>query len=113
MFLCEATLHDAVERAINECMEEDVLADFLRKQRGDVMLTCLTEFSEQLYKKGLLEEGRELGIEEGRILGIEEGGKKTSIDNARNFFKNGASFELVRASIEHLTVSSCRKSMMK
>ena len=91
MFLCEATLHDAVERAINECMEEDVLADFLRKQRGDVMLTCLTEFSEQLYKKGLLEEGRELGIEE------------ASIDNARKFFKNGVSFEIVRASIEHLT----------
>ena len=87
----EATLHDAVERAINECMEEDVLTDFLRKQRGDVMLTCLTEFSEQLYKKGLLEEGRELGIEE------------ASIDNARNLFKNGASFELVRASIEHIT----------
>lgn len=83
----EATLHDAVERAINECMEEDVLTDFLRKQRGDVMLTCLTEFSEQLYKKGLLEEGYE----------------KASIDNARKFFKNGASFELVRASIEHLT----------
>ena len=91
----EATLHEAVERAINECMEEDVLTDFLRKQRGDVMLTCLTEFSEQLYKKGLLEEGRELGIEEGR--------EQASIDNARNLFKNGASFELVRASIEHLT----------
>ena len=40
------------------------------------MLTCLTEFSEQLYKKGLLEEGDE----------------EASIDNARNLFKNGASF---------------------
>ena len=87
----EATLHDAVERAIDECIEEDVLADFLRKQRGDVMLTCLTEFSEELYKKGLLEEGRELGIEE------------ASINNARNLFKNGASFALVRGSIENLT----------
>jgi len=69
----EATLQDAVERAIDECIKEDVLADFLRKQRGDVMLTCLTEFGEVLYKKGLLEEGRELGIAEGRELGIAEG----------------------------------------
>ena len=105
----EATLHDAVERAINECMEEDVLTDFLRKQRGDVMLTCLTEFSEQLYKKGLLEEGRELGIEEGRVLGIEEGCKQASIDNARMLFQNGVSFEIVRASIEHLTDAQLRE----
>jgi hypothetical protein len=68
----ESTLQNAVERAINECIEEHVLADFLKKQRGDVMLTCLTEFSEVLYKKGLLEEGRELGIEEGRERGLEE-----------------------------------------
>jgi hypothetical protein len=91
----ESTLQNAVERAINECIEEDVLADFLRKQRGDVMLTCLTEFSEVLYKKGLLEEGRELGLEEGLEL--------ASMENAKKFFINGASYELVRNSIAHLT----------
>ena len=85
------TLKDAVERAINECIEENVLADFLRKHRGDVMSNCLTEFNEEAYKKGLLEEGREIGLEE------------NSIENARNFFQNGASYELVRASIKYLS----------
>ena len=83
----EVTLRNAIDRAINECIEENVLADFLRKQRGDVMLTCLTEFSEKLYKKGLLEEGR----------------LEACIKNAKNFFENGASYELVRKSIEELT----------
>lgn len=95
----DATLHDAVERAINECIEENILADFLRKHRGDVMNTCLTEFSEELYKKGLLEEGRELGLEEGRELGLEE----ACIQNAKHFFENGATYELVRASIKQLS----------
>jgi len=79
----EKTLKDAVERAINECIEENVLKDFLRKHRGDVMSNCLTEFNEEAYKKGLCEE--------------------TSIENARNFFQNGASYELVRASIKHIS----------
>ena len=89
----ESTLQNAVERAINECIEEHVLADFLKKQRGDVMLTCLTEFSEVLYKKGLLEEGREIGLEEGREL------EASKI--AKNLFENGASYELVRNSIKY------------
>lgn len=68
----EATLQSAVNRAINECIEENVLADFLRKHRGDVMGNCLTEFNEEAYKKGLLEEGREL----------------EAFENAKMFFQN-------------------------
>lgn len=49
---------------INECIEENVMADFLRKHRGDVMNSCLTEFSEVLFKKGVFEEGRVAGLEE-------------------------------------------------
>ena len=44
----EPTLLNAVNRAISECIEENVLADFLQKYRGDVMSTCLTEFDEEL-----------------------------------------------------------------
>ena len=89
----EATLQNAVNRAINECIEENVLADFLRKHRGDVMGNCLTEFNEEAYKKGLLEEGRELAC----------------IENAKKFFQNGVSYELVRASIEHLKDDQLQK----
>lgn len=52
-------IKEAIELAVNECIEEDIMANFLRKHRGDVMSTCLTEFNEEVYKKGLLEEGRE------------------------------------------------------
>ena len=49
-------IKEAVELAVNECIQEDIMAEFLRKNRGDVMCTCLTEFNEEVYKKGLLEE---------------------------------------------------------
>lgn len=89
----EETLRNAVDRAINECIEENVLEDFLRKHRGDVMGNCLTEFNEEAYKKGLLEEGREL----------------EALENARKLFENGVSYELVRNSIQHLTDGQLQK----
>ncbi len=65
-----ATIKEAVELAINECIENDILAEFLKKQRSDVMGNCLTEFNEEVYRNGLIEEGREQGREEGYELGI-------------------------------------------
>lgn len=91
----EVTLRDAVERAINECIEENVLADFLQKHKGDVMSTCLTEFNEKAFINGFLEEGRAEGRAEGHI--------EEATNNARKLFINGASFELVRASITTLS----------
>ena len=54
-------IKDAIELAVNECIQEDIMAEFLRKHRSEVMCTCLTEFNEEVYKKGLLEEGRKEG----------------------------------------------------
>ena len=84
-------LKDAIDAAINHCIENNILAEFLRKHRSDVMSTCLTEFDEEAYKKDLIEEGRLAGL------------KEASIKNAKNFFLNSIPYELVRASIEELT----------
>lgn len=59
-------IEEAVDLAVSECIEEDVLKDFLKKHRGEVMGTCITEFNEEVYRKSLLEEGREEGREEGQ-----------------------------------------------
>lgn len=55
------------------------------------MNSCLTEFSEELYKKGVFEEGRVAGLQE------------ASTKNARNLFENGVSFDIVRISVENLS----------
>ena len=61
----EATLEQAIDRAIQECIEEGILVEFLRKHRSEVMNSCLTEFDEESYKRCLLEDGREEGRQEG------------------------------------------------
>lgn len=60
-------MRDAIELAINECIEEGVLKEFLEKHRGEVMASCLTEFDEQAFIRGIHEEGREEGREEAII----------------------------------------------
>lgn len=53
---------DAVNRAINECIEEDVLREFLLRRRAEVMNSILTEYDEEQ----VLAEG---GKSEEEILG--------------------------------------------
>lgn len=60
----ELELKEAVDRAVKECIDRDVLKEVLTKHRREVVDMCLTEFDEEKYGEILREEGRE----EGRIL---------------------------------------------
>ena len=57
------------EKAIDYCIENDILADILSKYRGEVMSSILT-YTEKQYKKTLkreaFEDGYEKGCEESR-----------------------------------------------
>ena len=55
----EQTLEDAVEQTIRECMEEDVMADFLKRNRAEVVKMCLYEYDEEKQREFDREEGRE------------------------------------------------------
>jgi hypothetical protein len=67
------SLADAVEKAVQECIEEGVLADFLRIHRAEVLDVCIKEFNEEVYRKGIWEEGAEEGFERGVKHGMERG----------------------------------------
>lgn len=62
-------LAEAVERAVDECIAEGILSDFLRKNRAEAIKVSIYEYDEELHFKTLIEEGRELGLEEGREEG--------------------------------------------
>ena len=49
----EQPLEDAVERTIRECMEEDVMADFLKRNRAEVVKMCLYEYDEEKQRGSL------------------------------------------------------------
>ena len=70
-------LKEAIDLAVRECIEENILRDFLEQHRREVCDMCLTEFDEKKYEDVLREEGREEGLAEGRkkevFMSVQEG----------------------------------------
>ena len=64
-------MEDALEKAIDTCINQDVLADFLKKHRAEVTNMILTTYDKDLYEKTLKEDAREEGGAEGREEGME------------------------------------------
>ena len=68
-------LKEAIDLTVRECIEENILRDFLEQHRREVCDMCLTEFDEKKYEDVLREEGRIEGRKEGRKEGREQGRK--------------------------------------
>lgn len=58
---------EAVEEVVDECIRNDILADILRKNRGEIVDSILTEWDEDEYRDYLKEEGIKIGEERGKI----------------------------------------------
>lgn len=67
------SLEDAVDKAIDECIEEGVLMDILFKHRTLAKNTILTEYNEKKRRKL----DRQSGFEDGLACGIERGTEQT------------------------------------
>ena len=58
-------IEEAVEKAITECIKEDILADFLKKNRAEAMEVSIFEYNEEQHLANLRREGYEEGLEQG------------------------------------------------
>lgn len=67
-------LNQAVSKAVEECIEDGILADFLTAWKSEVIAVSIFEYDERREKKKLLQTERKYarleGIEEGRQQGI-------------------------------------------
>ena len=80
-------LEKSIEFAIEDCIEQGVLAEILAKNRSEVTKMLLTTYDEKKHIK--ME--RADAMEEGRIAGIEQGIEAFIIDN----LEEGKSEEIV------------------
>lgn len=62
-------LEMAIDKAVEYCIQNNILRDFLGKHRREVMNMCLTEFNEEKY--GEIKKAE--GLAEGRTEGLAEG----------------------------------------
>ena len=96
----EVPVKEAIEKAVDYCIENNILADFLTKNRMEAVDMCIFEFNEEKflkserewsYNNGLeagREEGRKEGREAGLILGHTRGVAETLIKNVETLMKN-------------------------
>ena len=95
-YIEKMTLNNAVARAVDECIEEGILADFLSENREEVVGMCVEEWNQELFEEVRAEEAYEDGFEEGRRDGFEAGrqdgfeaGKQDGMkQGTRNFVVN-------------------------
>ena len=66
-------LAEAVERAIDECIAEDVLKDFLMKHRAEAKAMSIFEYDQEKHIRQEREEAWEEGHAEGRSSGLKDG----------------------------------------
>jgi hypothetical protein len=81
---CE--LEEAIQRAVEECIEKGILADFLRTHSSEVINVLTAEFK--------LEDALQVWKEEGREEGKEEMARKM----AKNLFLNGVPLDVIAQS---------------
>ena len=72
----EMPLEEAVDRAIRECIHEDVLREFLENHRAEARAMSIFEYDQEKHmrqeREAAWNEGRRSGIEEGRSQGAEQ-----------------------------------------
>ncbi|MDE6687376.1 MAG: transposase [Lachnospiraceae bacterium] len=59
------TFEEAVETAVDYCIRNDILADFLTKNRAEAIAVSIFEYDEEKHLRNEREEGIRLGIEQG------------------------------------------------
>lgn len=52
-------MEDAVSKAMDACIRQNVLTDFLKKHRAEVLEMILTTYNKKLHEKTLRREGRD------------------------------------------------------
>ncbi|MBQ0001963.1 MAG: hypothetical protein KBT21_00335 [Treponema sp.] len=82
---------EAVNEAVEWAAKENLLNGFFKVQNKEILGMILEEFDEGLLRRSLYRDGFAEGIEKGR--------ETAQAENARNFFENGVSIELISKSL--------------
>ena len=65
-------IEDAINIAVDECINRNILADFLKKNRNEVVSMSIFEYNAKLHEDTLKEDSKEEGRAEGRAEGRQE-----------------------------------------
>ena len=69
----EFKLADAVEQAVDECIHNNILSEFLRKNKAEVIAMSIFEYDKEEEERKLRKAEYEAGVADGIKAGISEG----------------------------------------
>ena len=87
------SIEESVERAIEECIKDGILKEFLRKNKAEAMAVSIYEYNEEEHMRMEREQHYEEGLKEGLEKGLEK--EKKAV---KELFKKGISFEIIKTS---------------
>lgn len=79
-------INQAVEQAVTECIEENILADFLRKNWAEAIEMCIFEYDDKREKELIRKAEYAEGMKEGERIG-REAGKKEEAERIFNIYQ--------------------------
>ena len=103
-------LETAVQKAVDECIQEEILESFLRKNRAEVIAVSIFEYdkeeAERKLRKAEFEAGEQSGIQKGIQEGIQEGKELKTKEIVNSLLQDGMGIEkiaaLLKISKEHV-----------
>ena len=69
-------IEEAVNKAVDECISEGIMSEYLLKHKAEVIDMCLTEYNEaetmEAFRRAGIEAGKKAGIEAGKQIGKQD-----------------------------------------
>ena len=69
-YAADMPITQAVEYAVNECIREGILADFLKQNKAEAIAMSIFEYDQEAHMKCVRQEGYEVGFTDGISQGI-------------------------------------------
>ena len=99
-------LEDAIEKAINQCMEENVLRDFLAQHREEVMHVMTLDYTFErrleMQRAEAIEDGERIGKEIGEEIGKEIGKEEKLSEQIRKKIQKGKPLDQIADELEEV-----------
>lgn len=86
---------EAIVKAVSQAIQEKLLEGFFKIHRAEVIGMCLEEISEEEQRRIWHRDGYSEGLNKGE----QKGRSEKAVEDARNFYSNGASIELIAKSL--------------
>ncbi len=86
----------AITKAMDDCIAEGILKDFLIKRKSEVLEMVLYSFDKELYEKDL----KQIAYEEGEKSGIQTGEQNKLVSQVQKKLAKGNSAEQIAEALE-------------